>query len=176
MRNITKQCAKAFLDGELLYTNNTLVVMDGIYLFGNRIAYWNTDSTVSITLAGHNTNTTKERLNGLLELMKSKQHITSKAGVPVLCNYVEDTCIEMDLYGEYTIPYEFPSPTPLCTRCDAPYPTDRRALGYDTCLGCGEEDASEVKHTIAPMHKSNYMVISDREDLKGLNNKGGLIR
>ena len=36
--------------------------------------------------------------------------------------------------------------------------------------------AKETKHTIAPMHKSNYVVITNREDLKGLNNKGGNVR
>ncbi len=31
-------------------------------------------------------------------------------------------------------------------------------------------------YTVAPMHKSNYMLITNRDDLKGLNNKGGLIK
>lgn len=52
----------------------------------------------------------------------------------------------------------------------------RIALGYQTCLVCGEKEAKQRKFTIAPMHKSNYMLITNREDLKGLNNKGGLIR
>jgi hypothetical protein len=36
---------------------------------------------------------------------------------------------------------------------------------------CGEEDARTRKHTIAPMHKSNYMLITNREDLRGINSK-----
>ena len=48
--------------------------------------------------------------------------------------------------------------------------------GYDTCLDCGEENALQVKHTIVPMHKSNYVVVSDKSLLKGINNKGGLHR
>lgn len=36
--------------------------------------------------------------------------------------------------------------------------------------------ARQVKHTIVPMHKSNYMVITDRRDLMGINNKGGFYR
>lgn len=47
---------------------------------------------------------------------------------------------------------------------------------YFTCLGCGEQLARKVVHTIAPMHKSNYMLISNLNDLRGLNNKGGLIK
>jgi len=34
----------------------------------------------------------------------------------------------------------------------------------------------EKKHTIVPMHKSNYVPITNREDLMGINNKGGLVR
>lgn len=44
------------------------------------------------------------------------------------------------------------------------------------CMSCGEAAAKKVKHTIAPMHKSNYVVITNRTDLVGLNNKGGLVK
>lgn len=49
----------------------------------------------------------------------------------------------------------------------------RLALGYDTCLSCGEVEARNRKFTVVPMHKSNYIVVSNKEDLKGINNKGG---
>jgi len=29
---------------------------------------------------------------------------------------------------------------------------------------------------VAPMHKSNYMLFTNKTDLKGINNKGGLVR
>ena len=44
------------------------------------------------------------------------------------------------------------------------------------CVKCGEDIARQRKHTIAPMHKSNYMVITNHADLKGLNNKGGIVK
>jgi hypothetical protein len=44
MIKITRETATAFLEGKILYLDNTLVEIDGMYLFGNRIAYWNTDS------------------------------------------------------------------------------------------------------------------------------------
>ena len=53
---------------------------------------------------------------------------------------------------------------------------ERYKLGYRTCLVCGEAEAKQRKFTVAPMHKSNYMLITNRADLKGLNNKGGLIK
>jgi len=43
-------------------------------------------------------------------------------------------------------------------------------------MECGEQQARRRKHTIAPLHKSNYMVISNRAELLGLNNKGGFHR
>jgi ribosomal protein L37AE/L43A len=66
---------------------------------------------------------------------------------------------------------------PLCPSChieDIPLP--RYRLGYRTCLTCGEAAAKKVKHTVAPMPKSNYMLFTDLTLLKGLNSshKGGL--
>jgi RNA polymerase-binding transcription factor DksA len=52
----------------------------------------------------------------------------------------------------------------------------RYVLGYRTCLECGEKQAKQIRHTVAPMHKGNYMLITDRKDLVGLNNKGGLVK
>lgn len=48
--------------------------------------------------------------------------------------------------------------------------------GY--CWDCREQAAVEArKHwCVAPMHKSNYMLITNRDLLAGLNNKGGLVR
>jgi ribosomal protein L37AE/L43A len=65
----------------------------------------------------------------------------------------------------------------LCNRCHADFVEDERVvLGYLSCLPCGEKAAKQRKHTIVPMHKSNYMVITDRRDLMGINNKGGFYR
>ena len=64
----------------------------------------------------------------------------------------------------------------LCVKCGDHVLDARYRLGYTTCLKCGEVDARNKKHTIAPMHKSNYMVITNKLDLQGLNNKGGNVR
>lgn len=66
---------------------------------------------------------------------------------------------------------------PICTSCYAVRVEPHRAKALrPTCMDCGEKLARQRKHTIAPMHKSNYMLISNMDDLKGLNNKGGLHR
>ena len=61
--------------------------------------------------------------------------------------------------------------THKCIACGDPYPAARYALGYKTCLACGDRQARAVRHTIVPMHKSNYVVIGKRSDLIGINNK-----
>ena len=52
----------------------------------------------------------------------------------------------------------------------------RFALGYRICLACGEAQAKKRKFTVVPMHKSNYVAMFNRDDLMGINNKGGLIK
>jgi len=44
-----------------------------------------------------------------------------------------------------------------------------------TCRPCGDSIAKKRKHTIVPMPKSNYIVVTDMSLLKGLNSshKGG---
>lgn len=67
---------------------------------------------------------------------------------------------------------------PLCELCDMPFAPARAALGYVICTHCGEQAAIDArKHwTIAPLHKSNYQLITDPKLLTGINNKGGLVK
>jgi hypothetical protein len=49
-------------------------------------------------------------------------------------------------------------------------------LGFRTCLRCGEKIARQQaeKHTVVPMHKSNYVHVTaeaSKELLQGINNK-----
>ena len=60
-----------------------------------------------------------------------------------------------------------------CRVCGIDIPIGRFKLGYDTCLEHGEVETRKVRHTVVPLHKSNYIVVSNKEDLKGINNKGG---
>ena len=63
-----------------------------------------------------------------------------------------------------------------CEVCGNTFSVDRAKLGYKVCLDCGEVKALSIKHCVAPMHKSNYMVFTNGNDLKGINNKGGIIK
>ena len=65
---------------------------------------------------------------------------------------------------------------PQCKLCGSTYAAERLAIGYAVCMPCGNDLATRVVRTVAPMHKSNYMLITDRDDLVGPNNKGGLVK
>ena len=58
-----------------------------------------------------------------------------------------------------------------CRCCGGEYSYERWVIGYKTCMSCGESIARQKKHTIAPMNKSNYMLITDSATLKQLNPK-----
>jgi hypothetical protein len=65
-----------------------------------------------------------------------------------------------------------------CNLCGSFLDSRRLALGYKCCLECGEEQAREARNfwCVAPLHKSNYVLVTDKKDLTGLNNKGGLVK
>jgi ribosomal protein L37AE/L43A len=58
-----------------------------------------------------------------------------------------------------------------CISCGDTYPPRRAELGYNTCLSCGDFAARSVKFTVVPMAKSNYVVVSNPNELKMLNPK-----
>jgi ribosomal protein L37AE/L43A len=60
-----------------------------------------------------------------------------------------------------------------CVECGAEYPLRRAALGYKTCFACGDAAAKKARTSwcVAPIHKSNYVLITNKDHLVGLNNK-----
>jgi ribosomal protein L37AE/L43A len=64
----------------------------------------------------------------------------------------------------------------VCVVCSSPVNQHRWELGYHWCKPCGEASAKRIKRTVVPMHKSNYILVTNLEDLKGINNKGGFYR
>lgn len=66
---------------------------------------------------------------------------------------------------------------PICTSCYSVRVEPHRAKALrPVCMACGDKVANQVRRTIVPMHKSNYMLITNPEDLKGINNKGGFYK
>lgn len=60
-----------------------------------------------------------------------------------------------------------------CISCGDEYDKARYDLGYRVCLECGEGKAvSDRKYwCVAPINKSNYILVTNHNDLKGLNPK-----
>jgi transposase-like protein len=59
---------------------------------------------------------------------------------------------------------------PICTECYAVrVEPQRKNLLRPTCMACGEALSRKVRHTVVPMAKSNYVLVTDLTLLKGLN-------
>lgn len=58
-------------------------------------------------------------------------------------------------------------------KCGNPVHPKRVEAGYYWCMECGENKATQARLSwcIAPLAKSNYILITDPNDLKGLNPK-----
>jgi hypothetical protein len=62
-----------------------------------------------------------------------------------------------------------------CIKCGAAVNPARWEIGYNICMSAKCADKPPTR-TVVPMHKSNYILATNREDLKGINNKGGFYR
>jgi len=87
MRQESLEVCRAFIAGRVRSMKRTRTDGTTLYLHGNRIAWWNPDGSVSMTLAGWGTPTTRDRLNTLCWLMfatrpfhqkKHQQHYDGK--------------------------------------------------------------------------------------------------
>lgn len=59
-----------------------------------------------------------------------------------------------------------------CITCGADFPDRRAALGYNTCLDCGDfaARAARASWCIAPIaHKQGATLVTNKADLRGLN-------
>lgn len=62
---------------------------------------------------------------------------------------------------------------PACTVCGASFSPARWAIGKRTCLRCGEQAARHARASwcVAPLNKSNYVLVTDPALLAQLNPK-----
>ena len=60
---------------------------------------------------------------------------------------------------------------PMCAICGDTFSAKRANAGYNRCMPCGDAQARASIRTIAPINKSNYMLITNPDDLKQLNPK-----
>tara|TARA_Y100001972_G_C7449800_1_gene230313 strand:+ start:213 stop:542 length:330 start_codon:yes stop_codon:yes gene_type:complete len=69
MRKITQETVNAFFNGYPLSKSNTLTASGKYYLHRNLIAYFDNDKNLIVNNCGWFSNTTKERLNGILKYL-----------------------------------------------------------------------------------------------------------
>ena len=80
MRNVTELTVSAFLNGRTASVSNTFTNGKELYLHGNKIAMFNSEGKLEISLCGWNTVTTRERLNGIFEIGGYKLRVSTKKG------------------------------------------------------------------------------------------------
>ena len=79
MRNVTEQITRAFLNGYEKRVSNSYTNGKSIFLWGNEIAR-KENGQIKINLCEYNTDTTRERLNGVLEYCIGKRALSTKQG------------------------------------------------------------------------------------------------
>jgi hypothetical protein len=93
MRKVTSQIARALDNGKRMSVGNTMCNGTEVYLHGNLIAYLSDSRTkLNLTLAGWNTPTTRERVNGIAEHFGLKGRFRQMDWEP----YYEGNLIEAD--------------------------------------------------------------------------------
>ena len=68
MRKVTEQIKEAFEQGKSLKVGNTRTNGNSVWLHGNKIIKRDSSGLILWTLAGWNTPTTRERINGILDV------------------------------------------------------------------------------------------------------------
>ncbi len=85
MRKITKDIANALFARQDVNKGNTATINGEVFLHGNKIAKIE-DGALLMSLAGWNTPTTRERLNGIADIFGIKDRFSQKNFEPFLGN------------------------------------------------------------------------------------------
>ena len=99
MRKITRDAARALLNGQNFHNTNTRVENGVLTLFGNAIAKIE-NGHLMISNAGWDSPTTKERLNGVLDIFGTSARVFTKNFTPMLSTGFLDAGSEWD--GKWT--------------------------------------------------------------------------
>lgn len=107
MRKETREICQAFLHGEKASGARTRTDGESLYLHDNEIAGWNygdAKPALYFTLAGWNTVTTRERLNGLFTLLGSNWGVIQKNFEPYAINTKTGDKIHLNENATYFLP------------------------------------------------------------------------
>ena len=80
MRQETRKVCSAFVRRKPARAARTHTNGTALYLFGKRIAWWEDDSSLRVTMCGWGTPTTRDRLNGVMDLLFDTRPFHQKKG------------------------------------------------------------------------------------------------
>ena len=91
MRKISQNIATSFFAGKPLHIDNTYTDGEKVFLHSNLIAKKIHPDKLEISLAGHPTMTTRERLNSILNVFGFNHYIQQKEGKQYIVNEPADS-------------------------------------------------------------------------------------
>lgn len=91
MRKETRDIMTAFIKRKSCTRARTQTNGDVVTLHGNKIAWRERDGSISMTLAGWGTTTTRDRLNGLCMMLMDKKPFSQRKGVQYYDDHEIDT-------------------------------------------------------------------------------------
>ncbi len=102
MRKVTETIAESFYKGFKKTVSNTHTDGVNVWLHGNKIAWRNQDNSLSVTLAGWGTPTTRERINGILETFGIHYRVGQHKHEQIIKTY-DNYSFESLPYGDDTV-------------------------------------------------------------------------
>jgi hypothetical protein len=107
MRRETRKIMTAFLAGTPARADRTHTDGASVYLHRNRIAWREANGDVCMTLAGFGTVTTRERLNGLCDLLMCKRPFHQKKHVQYFDDMEIDTLQVISVHNIIPVTMDF---------------------------------------------------------------------
>ena len=107
MRKETQKIAGAFIRGETARAARSRTDGESVFLHENEIAWWNYGAekpAICFTLAGWNTRTTRDRLDGIFEYAGSRWRVCQRNFEPFLIHLDTRQLIPLSTDGRYFLP------------------------------------------------------------------------
>jgi hypothetical protein len=94
---------RAFIERKKKSLKNDTSINNELFYHGNMIASWNPDGSLSWTLAGWNTKTTRLRLNQLFDMLNLPFRVGQKDNTPYFYNRVTNELRWISSNKTYTV-------------------------------------------------------------------------
>lgn len=103
MRKVTREVGQAFLAGMPKTVGNSTTDGQAFYLHGHKIAWTDDNLDLWISMCGYGSVTTRDRINGILELAGSSYRVNQHNYVQQLRNWRTQETVDIDTYDKIDV-------------------------------------------------------------------------